>query len=209
MIAALEAASSDLSVGLLTRDGEPLADAGWTSRGGGAHDLLPRLLELLAGRGHELGDVSAVAVGTGPGSFTGLRVAMALAKGLAIGLHVPCVGVASLPAWLDAEPIAQAAATRAGASEAHLLRRGETEPRVVTVEELSSAMERPLVAPTELAEAWGLADALPPLRAAAAIGRSAAARLRAEPAGDAVAELEPIYVRPPRGVPALETAGRR
>jgi tRNA threonylcarbamoyladenosine biosynthesis protein TsaB len=210
VIAALEAASSALSLGLVTRDGEPLADAGWTSRRGGAHDLLPRLLDLLAGRGHELRDVSAVGVGTGPGSFTGLRVAMALAKGLAVGLRVPCVGVPTLPAWLDAEPAAEAAATRAGASEAHLLLRGEPEPRVVTADELSSALAgRPLVAPTELAEAWGLAHALPPLRAATAIGRSTAARLRAEPAGDLVAELEPLYVRPPRGVGALGAARSR
>lgn len=209
MIVAIEAASSDLSVAVATSDGESLAEAGWTSRRG-AHDLLTRLLALLAEHGHDLGDVSAVAVGTGPGSFTGLRVAMALAKGLAVGLRVSCVGIPSLPAWLDAEPRAHAALVRAGATEAHILVRGENEPRVGARDEVPPGLsERPVAAPTELAEAWSLRNALPPLRAAAAIARSAASRLRTAPDGDPIATLEPLYVRPPRGLPALEPAVSR
>ena len=46
--------------------------------------------------GPPLAEITALAVGTGPGSFTGLRVAMALAKGLAVGLRRPIVGVPSL-----------------------------------------------------------------------------------------------------------------
>ena len=45
-----------------------------------------------------------MAVGVGPGSFTGLRVGMGLAKGIALARHVPIVGVPSLVAWLVAEP---------------------------------------------------------------------------------------------------------
>ena len=42
-----------------------------------------------------LGDLRGVVVGTGPGAFTGLRVGLATAKGLAYGLGIPIVGVAS------------------------------------------------------------------------------------------------------------------
>jgi tRNA threonylcarbamoyladenosine biosynthesis protein TsaB len=59
---------------------------------------LPPLAEsVLAGQGLGPGDLSLVAAGTGPGSFTGLRVGLAFAKGLAFG-GVPAVGVPSLAA---------------------------------------------------------------------------------------------------------------
>jgi tRNA threonylcarbamoyladenosine biosynthesis protein TsaB len=208
VIVAIESASSDLSLALMGRDGTHLADAGWTSPRGGGHDLLPRLLRLLERHGHRLHDVSALGVGTGPGSFTGLRVGMALAKGLAVGLGVPLVGVPSLEAWLDAEPGAAAAISRAGAAEAHLLLRGDAQPRIVRREDLPTGVRSGTVAaPSELASAWGLAAALPPLRAATAVAERAAGRLANAPAGDPLALLEPLYLRPPRGVPAIGAAG--
>ena len=75
--------------------------------------------------------VSALAVGIGPGSFTGLRVGMSVAKGLAVALDRPIIGVPSLPAWLESEPDAAAAVARAGARDAYLLRRGAASPEIV------------------------------------------------------------------------------
>ena len=138
-----------------------------------------------------------MAVGTGPGSFTGLRVAMAIAKGLALGLGRPIVGVPSLPAWLAAEPDAVAALARAGARDAYLLARGETEPRIVDRDELGDAGV--VVAPAELADAFALSDVRSP-RGAPAIARSAAERLAQDSAGDDLSLLEPLYLRAPRGV---------
>lgn len=199
MIIAIEGASSDLSLALAEPDGSPIADDAWSSHQRQSAELLPRLLHLLARARRPLRDATALAVGTGPGSFTGLRVAMSLAKGLAFGLERPIIGVPSLHAWLEADPGASAALTRAGAREAHVLARGD-ELRVIDRDDLV-AVAGPLLAPAELAEAFGLANTRRP-GGAALIAHAAADRLVREPAGDDLARLEPLYVRPPRGVSA-------
>jgi tRNA threonylcarbamoyladenosine biosynthesis protein TsaB len=56
-------------------------------------DQVHRLLELL---GTSAGDLAAVAVATGPGAFTGLRVGMGLAKGFVLALNLPLIGVPTL-----------------------------------------------------------------------------------------------------------------
>lgn len=200
MIIAIEAASTDLSVALAQPDGTHIADDGWTSAQRQSAELLPRLLELLHRSGRSLRETTAVAVGIGPGSFTGLRVALALGKGLALALERPIVGVPSLGAWLAAHPDAAAALARAGAREAYLLPRGEDSPRIVDRDTVTALLgDARIVAPAELADAFGLAGAESP-RAAAAVAAVAVARLDADPGGDDLRTLEPIYVRAPRGV---------
>ena len=65
---------------------------------GQAERLMPLISELLAEAGVVLADVTAIAVGTGPGNFTGVRIAVAAARGLALGLGVPAIGVTRLEA---------------------------------------------------------------------------------------------------------------
>ena len=60
--------------------------------------LIPRIDALLTERGIARGDIACVCVGRGPGSFTGVRIAMATAKGIASALEVGLVGVSSLDA---------------------------------------------------------------------------------------------------------------
>lgn len=76
---------------------------------GQAERLLPLLEEMLAGHGHRWADLAALGVGTGPGNFTGIRIAVAAARGLALALKVPAVGVTGFearalghegPAWV-------------------------------------------------------------------------------------------------------------
>lgn len=202
MIIAIDGASTDLSVALTHPNGEPIAHDAWSSAMRQSAELLPRLLALLESSGRGLAETSAVAVGSGPGSFTGLRVAMALAKGLAMALGRPIFAVPSLAAWLEAEPAAAAAVARAGAREAYVLVRNELEPRIIDRDALPEELTAGTVtAADELASAFELRDARSPV-AAGAIALRAAARLEHEPAGDDLRLLEPIYLRAPRGVSA-------
>jgi tRNA threonylcarbamoyladenosine biosynthesis protein TsaB len=205
VIIAIESASSDPSLALASGAGVAFAADGWTGEGRQASELLPRLLVLLARSGHDLREATALAVGAGPGSFTGLRVSMSLAKGMALALRVPVVGIPSLEAWLEAEPPAAAAVARAGAQDAYLLTRGAREPQIVAASDVPGLIGGSLaVAPSELAQAFAIPGTVSPHEAATAVARMAAARLSLVPAGDDLARLEPWYLRAPRGVPSRE-----
>ena len=65
---------------------------------GQAERLIPLLEELLSESGLGWQDLTALAVGTGPGNFTGVRISVAAARGLALGLGIPAIGVTRLEA---------------------------------------------------------------------------------------------------------------
>ena len=67
---------------------------------GHAERLFPMIDELMAEAGCSPGDLSRIAVCTGPGSFTGLRVGVAAARGLALGLGIPAIGVTRFEALI-------------------------------------------------------------------------------------------------------------
>ena len=60
--------------------------------------LMPMVEAALNAAGKEIGDLDAVAAVTGPGSFTGVRIGVATAKGLAHGAGLPCIPVDALEA---------------------------------------------------------------------------------------------------------------
>ncbi len=66
---------------------------------GHAERLAPMVQEVLAQAGLSAKDVDKLAVCTGPGSFTGLRVALAFAKGFALPRKLPVVGLSNLAIW--------------------------------------------------------------------------------------------------------------
>ncbi len=65
---------------------------------GQAERLMPMLEELLAVAGLGWRDLGAIGVGTGPGNFTGVRISVAAARGLALSLGVPAIGVTAFEA---------------------------------------------------------------------------------------------------------------
>jgi tRNA threonylcarbamoyladenosine biosynthesis protein TsaB len=74
--------------------------------------LLPAIRELFDLAGLKLADCSAVAFGSGPGSFTGLRTATGVAQGLAFGLSVPVVPISTLLACAEFARTRDPSATR-------------------------------------------------------------------------------------------------
>jgi tRNA threonylcarbamoyladenosine biosynthesis protein TsaB len=77
----------------LVRDGEPLGE-----RASRALTVLADAQELLAASGVQPRELDGIVVGTGPGSFTGVRMGIAAARMLALALEVPLAGVSTLAA---------------------------------------------------------------------------------------------------------------
>ena len=97
--------SSDL-IGYAITDGDRLlAEATWRGQRQGTAMLLAAVMRALESLGRTQDDLGAVAVATGPGSFSGLRVGMGIAKGLALGLAIPIVGIPTLA--VTAEPFSR------------------------------------------------------------------------------------------------------
>ena len=65
---------------------------------GQAEHLMPMLEAMLLAEGLDWHDLDAIGVGIGPGNFTGIRIAVSAARGLALGLGKPAVGVSTLDA---------------------------------------------------------------------------------------------------------------
>jgi len=76
----------------------PRAECAWASGRNHTAQLLPQLDLLLRHLGAERGDLHAVAVALGPGSWSGLRVGLSVAKGLALAAGMPIFGISTLDA---------------------------------------------------------------------------------------------------------------
>ncbi|WP_297770901.1 tRNA (adenosine(37)-N6)-threonylcarbamoyltransferase complex dimerization subunit type 1 TsaB [uncultured Roseovarius sp.] len=63
---------------------------------GQAERLMPLLQELLTEGGARWQDLARIGVGIGPGNFTGIRISVAAARGLALSLDIPAIGVSTL-----------------------------------------------------------------------------------------------------------------
>jgi tRNA threonylcarbamoyladenosine biosynthesis protein TsaB len=201
---ALDTATSRVVVALGGFDGTLEGAAGWPAGYRHGESLLPAIEQLLAPAGGRMA-IGAVVVGTGPGAFTGLRVGIATAKGLAHGLGCPIVGVPSGLALLSAVsgpcalllPAGPADRVLVRAGEASLLLPGGTEPELRSGEQLV-AVDLDGRAPEDALKRGRVAhDGL-----AAALLRLGAERLAAESSGDDLEALVPDYVTLPRGVTA-------
>jgi tRNA threonylcarbamoyladenosine biosynthesis protein TsaB len=95
IILAIDTASAVGGVGLLADD-RLLAAGELGPAGGQAERILAAVDERLLDADLRAGEIGLVAVASGPGSFTGLRVGMAAGQGLALGLGIPVIGVPSL-----------------------------------------------------------------------------------------------------------------
>jgi tRNA threonylcarbamoyladenosine biosynthesis protein TsaB len=92
---AIDTAAPRLQLAVL-RDGDRLDTLVEDMATGQAERLFPALGEVLARAGIAYADLSRIAVTTGPGSFTGLRIGLSAARGLGLALGIPVIGVPSL-----------------------------------------------------------------------------------------------------------------
>lgn len=99
----IETSTSQAAVALV-QDGRLVLTRAHTRPKQSAERLLPMIAELLAEAGWPLSTLDRIGVSLGPGSFTGLRVGIACAQGLALGLSVPLLGVTALRAMARAVP---------------------------------------------------------------------------------------------------------
>ena len=173
----------------------------------GSH-VLEQIDEVLAHAGRSIETVGALAVGTGPGSFTGLRVGLATLKTMAYTRELPLVGVMSSDALRLAGTRAGAAADAAvvlpaGARD-HYLARAGVDPVLIAPGELAEMLAGGPVLAVDM-DGELLGEEAARLGAAAveampvALLELAARRLSTGEADD-IADLTPAYVALPRGV---------
>ena len=95
LILAFETSAKAASVAL-TENGKLLAESYQNTGMTHSQTLMVMAEDLLKQCGKTVSDLSAVAVAEGPGSFTGVRIGVAAAKGMAWGAELPCYGVSTL-----------------------------------------------------------------------------------------------------------------
>ena len=91
----------------LWRNGRIVASRFEPMARGHAERLMPMILEVMAEAGDGFDDLDAIAVTNGPGAFTGLRIGLAAARGLALAGRLPCLAVTTLEAVAAAVPEAE------------------------------------------------------------------------------------------------------
>lgn len=167
---------------------------------GQAERLMPLLEELLAESRATWADLTALGVGVGPGNFTGIRIAVSAARGLALGLDIPAVGVTGFEALGFGIPEPVLAILSGPAGQVYV----SEGPKLVPLDAVPGTLGVPgLVCVGDHAEQVAtvldaqVAVAKHPM--AEAIARLAAARF-----GQTIEPPRPLYVRPPDAAPSSE-----
>ena len=154
--------TSTAQVGLALYDGAQVnAEYAWRSSQRHTVELAPAISDLLTRGGFSMEEVRALGVALGPGSFTSLRVGLALVKGLALARHLPLIGIPTLDILAAAQSSSKlplAAVIQAGrgrlavgwykSSKNSWQARGPA--RVVTLEALIEEIESPSIVCGEL-----------------------------------------------------------
>ena len=225
-ILALETSARAVSVAI-TENGKVLASAYQDTGLTHSRTLMPLAESLLRNVGLSARDMDAFAVAAGPGSFTGIRIGVAAAKGLAFGAERPTVGVSTLAAmarnvaFADGLIIAAMDARRQQVYEA-TFRAGNstlsrlTPDRAVSLAELSEELRgetSPILVVGDGAElcagyldAHGVRCRLAPPHLLMQNAVSVALEAESLPESEYVSarDLRPVYLRPPQAVPLRE-----
>lgn len=124
LILGFDTSAAHCAAALISDDGV-LASCHEIMGRGQAERLFPLLQELLVTAKADWSMITRLGVGLGPGNFTGIRISVAAARGLALSLKVPAVGVSTFDAiWVDT-PKARAAVA-APRDQVYVCNRGDT-----------------------------------------------------------------------------------
>ncbi len=94
-ILAIDTCETYCSAAIVTSEGRAFSAVDNIGRGHAEH-LIPQIEALLEKAGLTYQDIKRIAVTTGPGTFTGLRIGLSVARGIALAQQIPCVGLTSL-----------------------------------------------------------------------------------------------------------------
>jgi len=215
-VLALETSASRCAVAVL-RGGDALVRLDEPMARGQAERLTPMIAEALEAAGLRPADLAAVAVCTGPGNFTGVRIGVAAARGLALALSIPAVGVPRLDALAETAgggPLVVAVGAPRGALYAQAfdaagapvsaLELGPPERLAAALAGASSVVGPPGPAEALAAALGARHEAAGDLADPIALARLAVRRLAEGP----VPRPAPIYPRPPDAAPPSEPPPR-
>ncbi len=141
-VLAFDTSAAHCAAALLCGDGPPLIRVEEMARGQ-SERLVPMLEEMLAEVAIGWRDLDALGVGTGPGNFTGIRIAVATARGLALALRIPAVGVTGFDATGAPSGTTVLIDAPRGYAYAHTIGSNEA-PRLLAPEE-AAALPGPLL----------------------------------------------------------------
>jgi tRNA threonylcarbamoyladenosine biosynthesis protein TsaB len=103
VLLAIDTATRALGVALHSGS-EVLAESVWTSQSGHTVELAPEVALAMRRAGASFRELTAVGVALGPGSYTGLRIGLALAKGLALAHKLTLIGIPTLDVLAHSQP---------------------------------------------------------------------------------------------------------
>jgi tRNA threonylcarbamoyladenosine biosynthesis protein TsaB len=95
MILAIDTATQYASLALYQQDGI-YAEETWFAGRNHTTEMAPRITRMIKLANLKVADLTALAVSLGPGSFTGVRIGLAIAKGMALPYKLPVIGVSTL-----------------------------------------------------------------------------------------------------------------
>ncbi len=168
--------------------------------------LVPMLETLLQHAGRSWSDLDAIAVGTGPGNFTGIRIAVSMARGLALGLAIPAIGVSIFDARAEGLPRPLVVAEHAHRGEVYLqsFDPAPCAPQLVALHAVSL--------PPDCRVTGSAADALATGHARAVAARygiaEAIARVARTRLGAPQPRPAPLYIRPADAAPPSDPPPR-
>ncbi len=158
---------------------------------GQAERLLPMIEEMMSSTGLTWADFAAIGVGVGPGNFTGIRISVALARGLALGLDIPAIGITGFDARAQGTDLNDFYVTiPAPRGQVYAQRFGKTSPSEL------------LDAPPQGAPIVQM-ETLSPARLALAIAQIAAGRMGQDQPRPAPFYLRPADAAPPSDPPPV------